>query len=201
MTTPETPPKEQQPVTSKHSPFKVVIPILLILGVAFAALSWIKSSLLPKGPQQTTTSSAPVKGGQYPDFEVSEFQGKSKKISEIPAKVVLINFWATWCEACMVEMPSIVALRKAYAPRGLEVLAINVDEKPEAVLPPVLKKLGIDFTVYTDAEGKLADLFDVHAIPLTVVLNKDRKELFVQNGEYDWNSADFRAKMDEWLAK
>jgi thiol-disulfide isomerase/thioredoxin len=205
MTTPENSPETQQnsisQTTAGKGILKVILPIGAIVALAFGGLLLVKSRMTPVQPQPVATTSAgtELKDNRYPDFELQEFEGKKKKFSELQAKVVLVNFWATWCEACIVEMPSIVALRKAYAGRGLEIVAINVDEKPEAILPGVLKKMAIDFPVYTDSEGKLADIFDVHAIPLTVILNKDRKALFTHNGEYDWNSPEFRAAMDKWL--
>ena len=100
----------------------------------------------------------------------------------------------------MIEMPSIVKLRETYRAKGFEVVAINLDEKPTAALPQTMKKLGIDFTVYLDHDQKLADLFRVEAIPLTVILDKDRKVLMIENGEKDWDGAEFRAQLEKWLS-
>lgn len=178
--------------------WKVLLPIIAILALITGGLYWVKSQVQPGGGAPQSTA---AKSSNLPDFELREFGGKTKKVSELKAKVILINFWATWCEACMVEMPSIVALRKNYLSKGLDVVAINVDENPETVLPKTLPKLGIDFPVYVDPEGKIADLLDLRAIPLTVIIDSERKILFSQNGEYDWNSAEFRARVDGWLAK
>lgn len=98
-------------------------------------------------------------------------------------------------------MPSIVNLRKAYQDRGFEVLGINVDENPEKVLPKVLSEFKIDFPVYGDPEGKLSSLFDVHAIPFTVILNHQRKILLVQDGGQDWNSKAIRNQLERWLSE
>ncbi|MGZ3698075.1 MAG: TlpA disulfide reductase family protein, partial [Bdellovibrionota bacterium] len=131
---------------------------------------------------------------------INKWGGGVVKASELKPKVTLVNFWATWCEACMEEMPSILKLRGRFKDRGFEVVAVNVDENPEAVLPATLKQLGIDFPVYIDKEGQVAGLFDVHAIPLTVMINSSRKVLLVQDGERNWMDEDLLSKMEKWLS-
>ena len=63
-----------------------------------------------------------------------------------------------------------------------------------------MKQTGIDFQVYTDPETRLSELFDVHAIPLTVILDKDRRILFMESGEMDWTSHQFKAQLERWLS-
>ena len=99
----------------------------------------------------------------------------------------------------MEEMPSIVTLRDQYSSKGFEVLGINVDENPGVATPPVIKKLGIKFPIFTDTENSLAELFDVHAIPLTVVINKSRKILLVEPGGRDWNTDEMHQLLDNWV--
>ena len=111
----------------------------------------------------------------------------------------MINFWATWCEACMEEMPSLVALREQYAPKGFEILGVNVDENPAQSAPDAVKNMGIKFPIFTDKSNALAELFDVHAIPLTVIIDKSRKILLVEPGGRDWNTEDMQQLMQKWL--
>jgi thiol-disulfide isomerase/thioredoxin len=179
--------------------FKILAPVGAIIGLVLIAVVVIKKQ--SQSAFEGTGQPAIEVGGQLPDFDLVQFSsGKEMKFSELDKKVVLVNFWATWCEACMVEMPSIVKLRKAYESKGFEVLALNVDENPEAVLPKTLNRLGLDFPIYVDRDQKLADLFDVHAIPLTVILDRNRKILFIETGERDWNGSDIHAKLEAWLA-
>jgi thiol-disulfide isomerase/thioredoxin len=187
----------------KTSILKVLIPVVGIIILAAIGLTLIKEQTASK-KAASTSEQAPAEvrvGSTLPDIALQRFQGKPTHLSELGAKVVLINFWATWCEACLVEMPSIIELRKAFKAKGFDVAAVNVDEKPEAVLPPALKKLGIDFPVYTDSEGKLGDFFDIHAIPLTVIVDKNRKILMIQSGDFQWNSSDMRAQVSQWLGE
>lgn len=183
---------------------KALIPVVIILALVVGGLYAVKSQVSrPAGSAADGVPGGRAEiqvGKRLPDFELQQFQGKALKASELGAKVTLINFWATWCEACMVEMPSIIKLRHAYSAKGFEVVAINVDQNPEAVIPRVTQKFGFGFPVYFDKDQKLSDLFDIEAIPLTVLIDKDRKILLIENGERDWNGSDIRARLERWLA-
>lgn len=182
---------------------KFFVPIALILLMVVGGLYVVKSQFGKPANGVAAGPGGPAEiqlGKTLPDFELSQFQGKDLKASELGSKVMLVNFWATWCEACMVEMPSIIKLRNAYAAKGFEVVAVNVDQNPNAVLPRTIQKFAFGFPVYFDKDQKLSDLFNIEAIPLTVILDKDRKILLIENGERDWNGSDIRAQLERWLA-
>jgi peroxiredoxin len=178
---------------------KAVVPVAAILAAVTGGLYFLKGQVGRPGAE----AGAEIKVGSIlPDFELKPYDGgPARKLSQLGAKVVMVNFWATWCEACMVELPSIVEAREKYHARGFEVLAIDVDENPAAVVPKVAARLGMKFPILTDPEGELAELFDVHAIPLTVVAGKDRKVLYMESGERDWSADDARAQLEKWLGE
>lgn len=192
MTTSETSPRKQ-------SVLRILAPVAAIVALAGGGLFAL--SRLAREPEG---DHAPiVAGATLPDFELQTLDGARSKFSDLRAggtKVIMINFWATWCASCVVEMPSIVQLRRSFKDKGFEVLAINVDENPAAVVPKAVRELGIDFPVYVDPETKLAALFDVHAIPLTVIIDGSGKVLFVESGERNWNGSDIREQMERWLS-
>lgn len=176
---------------------KVTVPLALILGVSLVALQVIKS----KVGQPQTDSSASV-GSVLPDFTLRTLEGKETRFSALTSnKLYVINFWATWCEACVEEMPSLVRLREHFKGKGLEVLGINVDENPKAVVPSMIDELKITFPIYSDPEGRIAELFDVHSIPLTAVLTKQGKVLLIENGEKQWDSSEMKALIEKWIAQ
>ncbi len=178
---------------------KALIPAALITLLAAGSYVFLRTQV--RGPHLQGQGHVEVTvGSVLPDFELQEFGGAKVRFSDLKARVALVNFWASWCESCMVEMPSIVELRSSFKDKGFAVLAVNVDEHPDALLPKLLRQLKIDFKVYTDREGQLAELFDVHAIPLTVILDGNRKVLFIESGEKNWNATDFRSQMESWLA-
>lgn len=138
--------------------------------------------------------------GTIPDLTFVSLDGKGTQLSDIKAKIIMVNFWATWCEACMEEMPSIVKVRNLFKDRGFEVVGINLDENPEVAIPKALKKFKIEFPVFQDTDGKIADLFEVRAIPLTVIIDHERKVRLVKDGEQDWNSPEFQKQLEKWLS-
>ncbi len=103
-------------------------------------------------------------------------------------KVVLVNFWASWCTACMVEMPSIVKLHEMLKVDGFEILSINVDEDPQAVVPEIVRKYKMNFPVYSEIDSELSKKFNVVAIPYSAMLDKKMQVVWAESGERDWTS-------------
>ena len=101
----------------------------------------------------------------------------------------------------MVEMPSISKLRETYRDRGFEVLGVNLDENPDLAVSVVRERFGLQFPIFLDAESRLSDLFDVHGIPLTIVLNRQGRILMVETGERDWFGQDVQRKLEGWISE
>jgi len=177
---------------------KILLPIVGITLLVSAGLWWIRSEF---GHHPHENAIEIREGSILPAFSLKTIEGKSISMKSMPHQVVLINFWATWCEACMHEMPSLVELRNSFHSRGFEVFGINLDENPDTVVPKIVEQFHIPFPIFKDPEGSVADLFDIHAIPLTVVLNQDRKILYVKDGEQNWNSPAIRALVERWLTE
>ncbi len=178
---------------------RIFIPIVVILVVVIGALMAIKASV----QKESRLALQPVElseGATLPNFQLNSLEGTKSQVGDLSHKVMMINFWATWCEACMEEMPSIVSLREKYQSKGFEVLGVNVDENPQQVVPATAKKLGVKFPIFTDKNNALAEMFDVHAIPLTVVMDKNRKILMIEAGGRDWNTEDMHQMMEKWLS-
>ena len=171
-----------------HSKFKskVFLPIVIILVVIVGALMAVKMSLQNEA-HLSATKIEMTEGAKVPDFELTFLDGSKKKVSELPYKLMLVNFWATWCDACIEEMPSMISLRNKYSSKGFEILAVNVDDHPEEAVPPLVKSLGIPLPTFKDPQNALSDLFDVHAIPLSVMINQDRKILMIESGGREWD--------------
>ncbi len=186
---------DAQKAKAKHVIIPVLVIALTVLGLSFGIKYW-EGKHAPAG-----SHAGPEVGTVLPDFGAPKVgnEKQSLRFSQLQSKIVMVNFWATWCEACIVEMPSIVRLRTDYKSKGFEVLGVSLDEN-STLVPPMMKKLGMEFPVVIDSEGKLGDLFDVHAIPLTIIMDKSGKILMLQKGELDWNSAKFREKLEAWLA-
>lgn len=141
-------------------------------------------------------------GDTVPDFELVSYpDSKREKISAIDGKVFVVNFWATWCEACLIEMPTLEKLHASFSDRGVRVMAVSVDEEPAASISTMLQKKPLKLPIFFDDQQKLSDLFDVHAIPFTVIMNKQGRILHLESGERDWMDAEMQSKIGKWLAE
>ena len=121
---------------------------------------------------QFSTEQTPNLTGQVAsDFTLSDLAGKPVKLSSLRGKVVLLDFWATWCGPCRLEMPSIQKLHREFKTRGLVVLGINQGEDVLKVRP-FLKKNGYDFGILLDAQQSVAGRYQVSSIPSLFIIDR-----------------------------
>ena len=104
-------------------------------------------------------------------------------------KVVIVDLWATWCPPCRKEIPGFINLYNKYQGKGVEILGIAFDENGTEVVPPFIKKMGINYPVYLDG-GDIAQSYDLQAYPTTVIYGKDGKVAnkhigFIAEKEFD----------------
>ena len=124
-------------------------------------------------PGQTTPSlPAPVQGAPAPDFQLTNLEGESVRLSELEGRVVLLNFWATWCGPCRVEMPAIQARYEAYADKGLVVLAVNFDEPREDVVD-FRDELELTFPMLLDPGAAVQRLYGILGYPTSFFVDRD----------------------------
>ncbi len=116
-------------------------------------------------------SRVPVVGTSAEDFRLVDLEGKSQSLSQHRGKVVLVNFWATWCKPCTTEMPAMQATYDKLRDKGFVVLAINELEDETKVREHV-KQHGHTFPVLMDRENKVANQFGVFGLPVSVFLDE-----------------------------
>lgn len=186
---------QQLPIPKKRAILYLFVPLAVICLIAWGALFVIQRTVV-KPPKTSPTAHV---GGQIPNFDLKRIDGKHSRLFDEKWKITLINFWATWCEACIEEMPSLVALHKSQNKHGLRVIGINLDEDPQKAINTTSKDFGISFENYIDPDGKISDAFDVHAIPLTVTIDENGKILELHSGDRDWMSPKYLKKIEEWM--
>jgi len=122
------------------------------------------------------------KGAQSPDFTLNGPDGKPFTLSTLKGKYVLIDFWASWCQPCMIEMPNVIDLYKNYKEKGFEIVGISLDREKEAWLKTI-QIPGLNWIHVWDMEGttpgEVANKFGVTGIPHTILLDKEGKILEV----------------------
>jgi len=107
-----------------------------------------------------------------PDFTVSSIDGRTIKLSSLKGKVVLIDFWATWCGPCVYEIPGFIKLYDKYNEKGLEIIGLSVDRDRKAVVDFV-KKRGVNYTV-AFADGEIQENYGgIRGIPTTFFVDRE----------------------------
>jgi len=127
----------------------------------------------------------PWQGGAAPPLALKDLEGRAHRLSDYRGKVVLINFWATWCEPCRDEMPSIQRLRDRMAGKPFAVLAVNVGEF-EVRIEDFFRKYQLDLTVLRDHSSEVMKAWRVRELPATFIVARDGRIRYSLSGEFDW---------------
>jgi peroxiredoxin len=122
------------------------------------------------------------RGEAAPGFELSRLDGTRMELGQVAGenRVVLVNFWATWCQPCRIEMPQLEKIYAEYHPRGLEILAISGED--EETIAAFLEGKGYSYPILVDPGGAVGQLYGVEAIPTTVLLDSQGHITRVQIG-------------------
>jgi peroxiredoxin len=133
-----------------------------------------------------------------PDVRFATLPGKPITTGELHGKVVLVNFWATWCASCIKETPKMVATYNKYAPRGYEVVAVAVrGDRPDAVAR-FARQRELPYMVAVDANGEVAQRFGgVRVTPFSVLIDREGRIVARYTGEPDW--AELHAAIERLL--
>jgi len=107
-------------------------------------------------------------------WKLKDLDGKTVSLSDFKGKVVVLDFWATWCPPCRMEIPHFIALQKQYASQGMSVVGISLDESPDAVVA-FAKKEGINYPIVMGDEKVVADYGNIEAIPTTFIIDQNGK--------------------------
>jgi len=118
------------------------------------------------------------RGDKAPDFKLSAADGKRYALKDFRGKVLLLNFWASWCKVCVHELDSFERLNKKLSSQGLSVAAISIDEDPEAA-KRIAKELELSFPVLFDKGGVSKARYGVKGLPITFLIDKQGYLVFV----------------------
>ena len=120
-------------------------------------------------------------GGPAAAFSLKSRTGGEVSLSSLKGKVVLINFWATWCGPCRKEMPLLEQIQKKYAPLGFTMLGVNVEEDTR-LMDTFLKDVPVTFPVLLDPANGVSKLYNVSAMPSTVIVDRKGNVRFIHQG-------------------
>ena len=129
----------------------------------------------------SSLASSGLEGQAAPDFALKSSNGENLRLSEYRGNVVMINFWATWCGPCRQEMPLLDELYNRYERVGFNLLGVNIDDDSSRAMRMV-EELGVDFPVLFDARKEVSKLYEVEAMPVTVIVDRQGTVRYVHHG-------------------
>ncbi len=165
--------------------------ILAVAGVVIAVLSCLLFPAMLRAAEN---------GKQAPDFKLADLGGTARSLSELRGRVVVLNFWATWCPECLVEIDSLSAFAQKYEGKGVVALSVSVD-KSEAALRDFLAGHPVKFPVMLDREGDIFRKYMVRGLPATVIIDRQGVIAARMMGAQEFLSRDFTTKIDGLLGK
>ncbi len=134
----------------------------------------------------------PEIGARAPAFTLTDLQGKRQSLPDYRGDVVLLNFWATWCGPCLVEMPSMENLYRDLKHEGFAILAVSSDPQGREVTRPFAASRGLTFPVLHDADYRVSGRYGVRTLPMSFVIDRHGTLTHRVFGARDWNSPEAR---------
>jgi peroxiredoxin len=141
-------------------------------------------------------------GQRTPGFALNALDGGRTTMADYRDKLVVLNFWATWCHPCALEMPSLEAVWQRYRDRGLAVVGVSVDRgSPRGLLEPYVRNLKLTFPILLDPDSKTSDRWKVTALPATFLIRPGGEVAGMAMGAREWNSDEMRALVERLLPR
>jgi thiol-disulfide isomerase/thioredoxin len=156
------------PVRGGRNPLALVVVAVLAAGMLYFGFHMSHRSALAHAPRIGYDTPAP-------DFTLESLDGKNMTLSDLRGKAVLLNFWATWCTPCKIEMPWFVELQKQYGPDGLQVVGVAMDDSGKDDIAKFAKDMGVNYPVLIGKEAVGDAYGGVPALPETFFIGRDGK--------------------------
>ena len=164
-------------------------PVFVVIALLVALVG------LPAFDGWSMGSRVPAVGTLVEDFHLTDLEGKSQSLSQYRGKIVLVNFWATWCKPCTTEMPAMQTMYDKLHDKGFVVLAIN-ELEDDAKVREHIKQYGHTFPVLMDRDNKVANQFGVFGLPVSVFIDQEgRAQEYIKGGLLT------EQKIDETIAR
>lgn len=176
---------------------------LLILFIVFVGLIAVYFISRDQGTQNQGREEARVvqPNDPAPDFSLKSLDGKTVKLSDLRGKVVLVHFWATWCPACIEEMPTLQALSNKFTGTNLTILAISVDEGGADIVSSFMHRNKLSLTTLLDSNQSVTSRYGTFKFPETYVIDRTGVVRYKAIGAYDWTQPDNVRALNSLLAE
>jgi peroxiredoxin len=128
-----------------------------------------------------------IEGSTAPDFTLKDLKGKDVKLSDLRGKIVVLNFWATWCPPCREEIPSMMRLNSAMAGKQFQMLAVSQDEGGREAIETYFSKSSNNLPALIDADQNIGKRYGLTGVPETFIIDKNGVILKKVIGALDWS--------------
>lgn len=128
------------------------------------------------------TAGMPQVGDIAPNFPATDLEGNPVRLADFAGQPVIVNFWATWCGPCLIEMPELQTAHEQHGDEGLVILAVNREEDAETVTDYFYNELGLTFTPLLDQEAIAANMYNILNMPTSYFVNAEGKITAVHRG-------------------
>jgi peroxiredoxin len=200
---------ERGPLKQKRYTFVIV---MLGLMVVAAVMLWdhLRPPSNPPEPSRARESAAgpstgldalfaslgmhrPAQPSEAPDFTLVSLEGRAFRLRELRGKLVLLNFWATWCAPCQHEMPSMERLYQTFKPMEFVLLAVSLDRQGAEVARPFAAHLKLTFPILLDPASEVSRQYGVRGLPTTYLIDPDGLLIGAVIGARDWYRTESKA--------
>jgi thiol-disulfide isomerase/thioredoxin len=150
-------------------------PLILFFIAAVVAAMLFAGIRMARNNRANGSGKGQLIGNLAPDFELPELDGKKLKLSDLRGKAVLLNFWATYCGPCKIEMPWFVELQKEYGPQGFQIVGVAMDDASTEDIAKFAKEMGVNYPILLGKESVGESYGGVGVLPTTYFIGRDGK--------------------------
>lgn len=151
-----------------------ILPIAIASAAALAAILYF--------PSRSPAAAAGPEGAEAPSWTLNDVDGNPVSSDAFKGKVVVVDFWATWCPPCIKEIPGYIEMQKKHGADGLVIVGVSLDSKGPGVVKAFMEKYGVNYTIVM-ADGEVDSAFGgIEAIPTTFVIGRDGRIAFTKIG-------------------
>jgi len=166
----------------------------LLLVALIPLLPLVGCSDQPQSSQPTQTVN--FIGKPAPDFSLTDMQGQRVTLAQFHGKVVILNFWATWCPPCREEMPSMERLSQQFKDQGLVILAVNIEQNGYPAVSSFLKRTPYSFPILLDINAAVQNLYQIYRFPESFLIDRNGNVVDKIIGGRNWMSGSMMKKIN-----
>ena len=175
--------------------------LLTFAGSAPAGAGWSEAAVGQAAVATPIQERGGVRVGvPAPNFQLYDLRGRLVTLSDYRGRVVLLNFWATWCGPCRVEMPAMEDLYREFNRRDFEILAVSTDQQGAAVTRPFSEEMGLTFPILHDSDFRVGVAYGARTLPMTFLVNRQGVITHRIFGARDWQSPEGRQLINKLVS-